>query len=338
MRVLENEARTLAQSGFMRAGVPQKQAEDAAEILTLAEMMGIHTHGLARVADYVRRIAAGGINACSVASVSTPAAALRLINGDNGLGPAVARLALDEALAAARQLGLGAAFVRNSSHMGALAPYLWIAAKAGFACVISSNTAPMIAPAGGREARIGNNPLGIGVPNPGHAPVVLDMALSVAARSRIRAAARDGVEIPEEWASDASGRPTSDPAKAMQGLMRAIGGDKGANLALCLDLLSGLLSGAAILTEIPNAAKTPGTPQNLGHMIIALDTAQLVPADRLVLRMAQASSIIAHTQPARPDETVRMPGTRADAALNAARRDGLDLTPKLLEQLRSLAL
>lgn len=331
------DARGLAAAAFRRAGAGETEAGDSAEILTLAESMGIETHGLARVADYVGRIAAGGIDAGATPEVVTLAPALRLVDCKGGLGPAAARRALAEAMSAAGTLGVGAAFVRHGSHIGALAPYLWIAAEGGFASIVSTNTAPMIAPAGGREARVGNNPLGIGIPYPGGTPVLLDMALSVVSRSRIRAAERAGRAILEDWATDADGRPTSDPGQAMRGLLRAIGGDKGANLALGLDLMTGLLSGSAMLSEVSDAGRRPEKPQNLGQLFIAIDAGRLMSTEALAGRMADAERIVNATPPLDDDRPVRLPGARAVEALQVAVRDGLDLAPSVLEDLRKLA-
>jgi LDH2 family malate/lactate/ureidoglycolate dehydrogenase len=337
MTLGEAAARDLAARAFARAGVPERPAAHAAEILTLAEMMGIGTHGLARVRLYVDRIAAGGIDPAAILDVRAPAPALRLVDGRNGLGPATAREALSEAMTAAGELGLGAAFCRGGSHLGALAPCLWIAAEAGFACVMTTNTAPMIAPAGGREARIGNNPVGIAVPHPAGDHAILDMALSVVSRSRVRAAARAGTPIPADWATDAAGRPTTDPSEAMHGLMRAIGGDKGANLALCLDLLAGGLSGAAMLSEIPNAGENPGAAQNLGYMIVLVDARRLMPDADRAAAIDRADHILSGSAPLDPGTRIRLPGARAIRALRRARRDGLDLDPQLLQELRSLS-
>ncbi|KMK68475.1 Ldh family oxidoreductase [Puniceibacterium sp. IMCC21224] len=337
MHIDEATALRLATQVFVRAGVAGRAASDTAEILTLAEMMGIGTHGLKRVPFYADRIAAGGIDPAAVIQARAPALAMRHVDGQNGLGPAVARYALDQAMDAARQAGIGIAFCRGSNHLGALAPYLWIAAEAGFACLMTSNTSPMIAPAGGRAPQIGNNPLGIGLPNPGGTSVLLDMALSVVARSRVRAAAEAGREIPDDWATDAQGYPTRDPLVAAQGLMRAIGGDKGANLALCLDLLAGGLSGASMLSAIPNSITAPDVVQNIGHMILLIDTARLLPADALSDRMAGAAQVITQTAPIDPVTPPRMPGARAIRALTVARRDGLLLPPALLADLRKLA-
>jgi LDH2 family malate/lactate/ureidoglycolate dehydrogenase len=149
MRMHEQEARALATRAFVRLGVAEGLAADAAEVLTLAEMMGIATHGLARVALYAERIAVGGIDPRAAPVIMAPAPALRQVDGRAGLGPGVARAALRAAMEAARSVGIGAAFVKGGSHLGALAPYLWLAAEGGFACVMSTTTSAMIAPAGG---------------------------------------------------------------------------------------------------------------------------------------------------------------------------------------------
>jgi LDH2 family malate/lactate/ureidoglycolate dehydrogenase len=185
---------------------------------------------------------------------------------------------------------------------------------------------------------IGNNPLGIGIPNPGGAPVFLDMALSVAARSHVRAALNDGRAIPESWATDAEGNPTTDPAAAMRGLMQAIGGAKGANLALCLDLLAAGLSGARMLGAIlPNADETPDQPQGLGQMFLLINTKMLLPDDVLHDRMEAAGRAITHSRPVVPTTPPRLPGARAMAALRSAQQRGFSPNAAMLADLRRLA-
>lgn len=306
-------------------------------MLTLTEMMGITTHGLARVSAYAERVRAGGVNPNADPRITAPAPSLRLVDGQNGLGAAVAFRAIQAATEAARDVGMGAAFCRASSHLGALAPYLYLAAEEGFAAIATSNSAPMITPSGGRTATIGNTPLGIAIPNPGGVPVILDMALSVVARSRVREAAAAGQPIPENWATDAEGRPTTDAIQAMGGLMQAIGGSKGANLALCLDLLAGGLSGAAILTEIPNANVTPEAVADIGHMFIVIDAARLMPLGVLSDRLQDARGMVERGDTVDPAQTLRLPGARAIAALETARAHGLCLAPELIDELERLA-
>jgi LDH2 family malate/lactate/ureidoglycolate dehydrogenase len=336
-RLTQEEARALATRAFERAGVAEAAASDAAEILTLAQMMGIDTHGLGRVAGLIERMRVGGINPGANVSVSSPAPALRHVDGQNGLGPAVARLALAKAMDAAQESGIGACFCMGANHLGALAPYLWIAAEAGFAAIVTTNTAAMIAPAGGRLPQLGNNPLGIGMPYPGGDPVLLDMALSVVSRSRVRNAAQAGTPIPDTWGSNSDGRPTTDAAAALDGMLLPIGGYKGAGLALGLDLLAGVLSGASFLGDVPTVARQPDAEQNLGHMFILIDAQRLMSDSNLAARMASVVAMIEGTPPVDADQPVRLPGARAVASLRQSQAEGVPLDQGLLAELRSLA-
>lgn len=334
-RLSETEARELARCAFRRAGVADAQADAAAEILVLAEMMGIATHGLSRVGDYVRRLSDGSLDAQARPRLQSLGSALARVEGADAIGPAGLRMALDAAIDMARDGGAGVVVVANGGHAGALAPYLWLGCEAGCACIVTSNTAPMLAPAGGRAARVGNSPLGIGLPDPDGRHMMLDMAMSVVARSRLRDAARSDRPIPDDWATDAEGRPTRDPNAALQGMLRAIGGDKGATLALALDLLAGLLPGSAILSEI--AAPTDRRPQRLGQMVIAIDAARLADPGMQAGRLADARRILDETPARKATLPPRLPGARAVAALTEARREGIAVSADLLAELRALA-
>ena len=338
-RLSETDARALVLRAFCAAGMHCDMAQDAAEMLVLAEMMGIGTHGLARVEPYVARMRDGGVNPEALPVITAPAPALRQVDGQNGLGAAVAIRATRAAMEAASNVGVGAAFCRASSHLGALAPQLLHVAEAGFAGFFTTNTSPMIAPAGGARATIGNAPVGIVVPDVGGQHVLLDMALSVAARSKVRRAAANGAPIPDTWATDADGQPTTDATEAMKGMMQAIGGAKGANLSLCLDLLAGGLSGAAMLSEVPNANIDTKSIANVGHLFIVFDAAKLMSSEALSARLEDAHRLVKES--ANPmtaaQSAPRLPGTRALAALARARADGLEIKLELLEQLRTLA-
>jgi LDH2 family malate/lactate/ureidoglycolate dehydrogenase len=331
------EAEALAAAALRRAGVDPDDAAAAAEILTLAEMMGIATHGLGRVAALIARIRAGGIDPAAAMTVTAPAPALRVVDGRDGLGPAVAARGLRAALAAAAETGVAAAFCTRSSHFGAAAPYCWLAAQAGYACIVLSNTTAMMAPPGGRAARFGNNPVGFGFPNPGGDPLIVDMALSVVSRSRIRAAAQAGAPIPPDWATDADGRPTTDARAAMAGLLAPIGGYKGYALALCVDLLCGLLPSGAFLTQIGDAQADPAARHGVGHAFIAIDARRMAPDASLAGRMAAFADAIHDTPPLDPAHPARLPGERAVAALRRAEAEGLALDPALLDALRAAA-
>lgn len=334
----EHDARALVARAFAQAGVSGPgMAEAAAQHLVLTEMMGIHTHGLSRVGSYIARIAAGGIDPAAVPVVGAPAPALRLMDAGAALGAAVAQRALAEAMAAARDTGIAACFVRNATHFGAIAPALWIAAEAGFASVIASNSAPMLAPPGGREVRVGNAPFGIGVPHADGRHVMLDMALSVAARSRLRGAAARGEAIPDTWATDADGIPTTDPQAALKGVLQAIGGRKGAALAVTLDLFAAGLAGAAMLSEVADNHKDPGARPDVGQVFIVIDTSRLASPEELAARLDRAARIVAETPPVAGGPAPRLPGARAVSALRRAQAEGLEIAPDLLQDLQTLA-
>jgi LDH2 family malate/lactate/ureidoglycolate dehydrogenase len=297
----------------------------------------LRTHGISRVAQYLERVRLGGIDPRAEVHVMRVAPALAMVDGRNGVGPLVGARGLEAAMEGARAAGIGAAFVRGSNHFGPIAPYALIAAESGFATIIGSNATTTIAPWGGKDTRLGNNPLGICVPNPGGDPIMLDMALSVAARAKIRDLAGRGEAMPEGWATDAEGRPTTDPQAALKGFLLPVGGHKGYGLAVMVDLLAGLLSGAAYLTHVRAWDKDPGVAQNLGHFFIAMDTSRLGPADWLKERVEDFARILHDTPAADPSHPVLLPGERETATMARQRREGVRVAAADLRRLEERA-
>lgn len=333
----EQELQRLAEAAFRGLGIRARDAEDTARILVLADLFGHPTHGVSRIGSYGERLEIGGINKAPLIRVEDAAPAIALVDGDNGLGPVVGTRALEEAKARARHLGVGVALARGSNHFGAVGPYCWLAAQEGFASIIGSNATATIAPTGGREARLGNSPIGFGIPGGDGPPVILDMALSVVARAKIRAALARGEAIPDTWATDRDGRPTTDPRSALEGFLLPIGGYKGYGLALIVDLLAGLLSGASYLTRVSSWSEDPGKPQDLGHFFILVDAARLGTREWLRERMADFARLLHETPPADAARPVRLPGEIELASLERQRREGLAIDPQVLESLRAYA-
>lgn len=327
----------LATAALCNAGMIAEDAGQVAHVLVLADLFGIHTHGVQRIPQYLGRAVGGGLDLHAEIVTNAVAPAIALVDGDNGLGPLVGVRALDAALAGARETGVGAAFARGSNHFGPIMPYLFMACRQGFAAIITSNATTTIAPWGGREARLGNNPLGVGVPTPGGDPVMLDIAMSVAARAKIRAAAKNGETIPDTWATDAGGVATTDPDAALAGFLQPIGGHKGYGLSIMVDLFAGLLSGAGYLTRVGSWNKTPDRPQNLGHTFLLIDTARLVSQEDLSDRMRDFARIIRDTPPAAADQPVRLPGDAEMAAYHRQSRDGVEVAAEDVTALRDLA-
>lgn len=328
---------SLATDALVGLGLDRRDAADAARILVLGDLFGIHTHGVSRVQSYGERIDLGGIKARAQIRVERVAPTIVKVDGDNGVGPLVGMRALEAAMGMARESGVGIAFARASNHFGPVGPYSLIAAEAGFASIIGSNATTTIAPWGGSDARVGNSPVGFGVPNPGGAPIILDMAVSVVARAKIRNAMKRGESIPSTWATDRDGKPTTDPKAALDGFLLPIGGHKGYGLALIVDLFAGLLSGAAYLTHVQSWSEHPELPQDLGHFFFLIDAGRLGPPQWLAERMHDFIAILHATPPANPDAPVLVPGEIEMRNLERQRRDGIAIDPALRAALEAYA-
>ena len=333
----EAELGALATRALEGLGLPPANAATVARILVMGDLFGHATHGVLRLESYGDRIRNGAISATAEPVVEEAAPAIARVDGNASIGPLTGMRALEAAMTRARTLGLGMAFVRNGNHFGAIAPYCWLAAQQGFATIIGSNASTTIAPTGGREERLGNNPLGIGVPRPGADPIILDMAMSVVARGKIRAAVKKGQEIPATWATDREGRATTDPRAALEGFLLPFGGYKGYGLALMVDLFAGVLSGAGYLTHVKSWLDDPAEPGNLGHFFIAIDTARLGGADWLARRAADFAGIVHGTPRADAATPVRLPGEIEMENLARHRREGIEIDPALVAKLEAFA-
>ncbi|NHU48909.1 Ldh family oxidoreductase [Rhodococcus sp. A14] len=331
-----SELTSLAASALTTCGMSAAAADTIAEVLVTADMFGIHTHGVLRVPQYLDRANIGGINPHAEVRATRIAPALALVDGDNGVGPLVGSAALDAAMEGARTAGIGAAFARHSNHFGPVMPYLFKAASEGFAAIIASNATTTIAPSGGKATRVGNNPLGWGMPNPSGDPILLDIALSVAARAKIRAAAAEGRPIPDTWATDSSGHPTIDPHAALDGFLQPIAGHKGYGLAVMVDLFAGLLSGAAYLDKVSSWNLAPERAQNLGHFFILVDTKLMADSSDLSARVDDFAARLHSVPAADPANPVRLPGQLEMARYHEQTREGVTLDRQDVRALEEL--
>lgn len=327
----------LGTRAFQGLGLPPDDAADVARILVLADLFGLHTHGLSRVESYGDRLNSGGINATPDIVVTDLAPALRVVDGDNGVGPVVGMHALRAAMEVAGTCGIGMVFARGSNHFGPVSPYSLLAAEQGYASIIGSNATTTIAPWGGGDARLGNSPLGFGVPNPGGRPFLLDMAMSVVARAKIRAALKRGEAIPDTWATDSRGVPTTDPRAALDGFLMPIGGHKGYGLALMVDLFAGLLSNAAYLTHVKSWVDAPDEPQNLGHFFILIDTRRLGSTAWLAQRMNDFAAILHGSPAVDAERPVIVPGEIELDRLERHRAHGIALDADTMALLQRYA-
>jgi ureidoglycolate dehydrogenase (NAD+) len=336
-KIQESELNTLGVRAFQALGLSAVDAADVVKVLVLADLFGLSTHGLSRIESYGERIDVGGIASRPDISIERVAPALVKVDGANGVGPLVGIHGLRAAMQVAKECGIGAAFVRGSNHFGPISPYSFLAAEEGFASMIGSNATTTIAPWGGSDARLGNSPLGFGVPGADGAHFMLDMAMSVVARAKIRNALKAGESIPDTWGTDKHGRKTTDPKAALDGFLQPIGGHKGYGLALLVDMFAGVLSNAAYLTHVKSWVDAPDQPQNLGHFFILIDTKRLGSAAWLVERMKDFAEILHGSPPAEEGKPVIVPGEIELRNMARQRSDGIDLDPSVLALLQQRA-
>jgi LDH2 family malate/lactate/ureidoglycolate dehydrogenase len=328
------QLRDLGSAAFEKLGVPSDDARLCTDLLVMADLFGLTTHGMSRLESYGERLRIGGIKSKPMIKIEQVANAVIKVDGDNGLGPVVGMRTLHATMALAREHGVGVGLARGSNHFGPISPYLYEAAQSGFACLVCSNATTTIAPWGGSDARLGNNPIGFGAPGPQGNHFMLDMAISVAARAKIRAALRDGTAIPSTWATDEHGLPTTDPAKALDGFLQPMGGYKGYGLALMVDLLAGVMSDASYLTHVKSWVDAPEEPQNLGHFFLLIDTKVLGSSGWLLERMKDFVQILHASEPADATRPVLVPGEIELSRMRERLREGIDVDAALLKLLR----
>lgn len=230
---------------FRSVGVPKADSDLVSDHLIEADLRGMATHGVVRVPSYVRKILAGEVAAEPEISVVSGAPGLFVIEGQRGLGVVVARKAYDHLLPAAQTLGISVGFLKNVGHLGAVGLITQPAVDSGMAALCWQHTPPSMALPGMTRPVIGNNPMALGFPTGDDRPINIDLACSVVARGNIVMAESEGIPIPLGWAMDKYGQPTEDPAEAMRGALEPMGGYKGLALAMMVDLLAGVVTGAS---------------------------------------------------------------------------------------------
>lgn len=304
-------------------GVPAHDAAVIAGCLVRADLRGVDTHGLARLPGYLDRVRRGLINPrpdLSPQRVTPVAAAL---DGQDAFGFVVATRAMAAAMDMARELGVGIVAARRSTHFGMAACYVLQAVQAGLASLVFTNASPAMPPWGGRQALLGTSPLAAGAPGGRLAPFVLDMSPAVAARGKIRRAQRRGESIPPGYALDAEGRPTTDPAAALQGVVLPVGGAKGSGLAMLMDIFGGVLSGAAYAGDVADQYKTFDRPQDVGHFFLALKPDLFVSEEAYRSRMDTLVERIKASPTAEGFEEILLPGELEAREEELRRRSGI---------------
>ncbi|HLI30070.1 MAG TPA: Ldh family oxidoreductase [Terriglobia bacterium] len=322
---------------FEHAGLNHKDAAIVAEGLIKANLRGIDSHGVSRIPMYLERLRRGVVNAKPNLSATRVADAAALVDGDNGMGFLAGRCAMDEAIALASNAGVGLVGVRRSTHFGMAALYVLQALEAGYIALAFTNSSPAIPVWGGRTAFLGASPFAAGVPGGTRESYVLDMAMTVIARGRIRLAALHGESIPEGLALDAEGKPTQDAKKAFEGVCLPFGGVKGAALGMLMDLLAGVLTGANYGGEVRSLYFDHSAPQNVGHLFIAIRPDLFMPRENFERRMDIFAQRVKNLPLAAGFDEILMPGEPEERTERLRRATGIPITDDVARELRAEA-
>ena len=320
----------LASRALQKAGAHSKMAEAAARHLVRAEEQGLPTHGMSRVPFYCGMLRNGRADGAAQPAMVADRAAVCLIDNRDGLPYVSVGWAVEEAIQRARRNGIAFAGIRNSAHVGVLGIHLQAVGEAGLVGFGFTNSPAAIPAWGGKKGLFGTNPVAAVFPRKNEKPIVIDLALTTVVRGKIMLAMKRGEKIPEGWALDRHGKPTTDPREAIEhGSLFPIGGAKGAMLALMFELICASLTGAAIGPEADSFFSEKGNRPRIGQAFIAIDPGALAGTEKYSERV---ETVVAAMQ---SDPEVRLPGARRFAAEKASKA-GIEVPDDLLAQIEKL--
>jgi len=337
-RVEFDRLRGFIARAFLAVGMRERDAEAIARLMAEADLQGSDGHGAIRLAPYLKRIKAGGVNLHPEIRIVRERAAMALIHGDNGMGHVVMKRAAELAIAKARTAGVAWVGAQWSNHAGPASLYARMAMEEGMVGLyFAVGNANHLPPWGGLDMLLSTNPIAVAVPAGDEPPIVLDMATTVAAYGKVKAKAAKGEAMPEGWMIDREGKPLTDPKRAAEGFLLPIGGYKGYGLAMIVGLLAGTLNGAAMGSDVIDFNADVATPTNTGQAIMAIDPAAFgepeefrASVDKLV-RELRASERMPGV------DRIWMPGEQSHERRIAYARDGIPIADAVWAALDGVA-
>ena len=334
MKLAIGQLQALVAGALLRAGANATMAECTARALVLAEAQGLVSHGLSRVSQYSGHLRTGRVNGAALPGVLRRKGGALLVDAQEGLAFPACELAVREAIERARTQGIAIAGVANSHHAGVIVDHLRPVAAAGMVGLGFANSPAAMPAAGGRHPIFGTNPVAAAFPRRAGDPLLIDLSLSEVARGKVMVAAKKGEPIPQGWALDAEGRPTTDAKAALEGSMLPVGAatsSKGAMLALMVELLVTALIGAQYGFEASSFFVDEGNRPRIGQTFIVVDPGALAGREAFLDRI---EVLVAEMQ---RDDGVRLPGARREALRRRAESDGIDVPDAVLASLRASA-
>jgi LDH2 family malate/lactate/ureidoglycolate dehydrogenase len=306
-RVQASNAAKFATSVLIVSGVSREHASIIARCLVHADLRGVDTHGINRLPSYMGRVRQGVLDAKAIPTIEQLTPVVAQVDGHNGFGFLAAHLGMQRAIDMAKEFGIGMVSVKHSNHFGMSAWIVEEALEAEMMSLVFTNSSPALPVWGGTTKLMGVSPIACGAPAGKEKPFILDMAPSTAARGKVYKAYRRSEKIPMDWALDAEGHPTDDPAKALEGVMLPMGGPKGSALSIMMDVFSGVLSGSAFAGHVTNPYD-PSKPADVGHFLVAIKPDLFLSLDDFKARMDYLYQRVVQSDPMAGVDRIYFPG------------------------------
>jgi ureidoglycolate dehydrogenase (NAD+) len=338
-KVSANDLHAFCTAALTKVGVSDADARTTTDVLVTTDTWGVFTHGVKALRGYVRRLRAGGLRASARPEVVDSGPAWAVVDGHSALGMVTSVFAMRTAMAKARECGVGYCGVRNSCHFGAAGYYVSLAAAEDMIGLAMANDTPSVTAPGARGRVTGSNPLAYAVPTAGGKPILLDMATSVVAGGKVAAAHAAGKSIPAGWVIDPDGEPTTDPAAFLHGgALMPMAGHKGYGIALLIETLAGVLTGALLTRQIlPWIVSDPSLPTGHGAAFLAINVAALMPVADFKRRVAGLTKEIHEAPRAAGAERIYLPGEMEWDRREKALREGIVLPPDVVASVAGLS-
>lgn len=317
---------------FVAEGFSSTAAATVAEGLVSADLAGVTSHGSMLVPMYIGRIRAGSVSRTEEARVVDDKGAIAVLDAEHGLGHLSGHQAMALAIEKARHHGIGMTTVRRAFHFGRAATYVEMATSQQCIGIAMANTRPLMPAVGGAEPVIGNNPIALGAPTGGD-PIILDMALSEVALGKIRLAEANGRSIPDTWATDSAGFPTTDPRAAIDGMLLPAAGAKGFGLALMIDVLAGVLSGGSSGNDVKPLYTDLSIPNDCSHAFIAIDVSSFGDWSAFQGRLEKLTHSVLGSRPRPGVDRLMLPGERELRISRESEATGIPLEKSVLDSI-----
>jgi len=338
IKLKAQKLRNFCRNIFIKSGLSSKDAFIVADSLILANLRGIDSHGIIRLPFYIQRLIEGGTKVKPKIKKIKEKAASILLDGDNGMGQIVGMHATKLAIEKAKEIGISFVGARNSSHYGVASYYSIKVAESNMIGISMSNSTPVMAAWGGSKRIIGNNPLSIACPYQKGKPIVLDIAMSKVAGGKVRLAAKDMQKIPKDWIIDQKGRETINPNDLPKGgALLPFGEHKGYGLAVIVEILTGVLTGAGMLKQIPLWIKNTIDPLNVGHCFIAIDIEAFIDLKVFQERLNWVAQELKSSSLAEGSKGIFMPGEIELEIEKKRKIEGIPLSEEIWQDLKKLS-